>query len=390
MWQGNKLVVWFGLLIFLGGCAGITPSQPQPPKPTGGGTSAQSSILYVGSLLPDPLYFVPSNIPDELAAFRIESDGSLTKLGAFGSSVFPMGFDFTGGLASGGRWLFADTSLATSTDSGIREFHINSDGSLTLGADVSKAGFLVGIVAVDPSGAWLIANGAQGQQAFRIQSDGTLSPGALTPFTGRVTITAPARGAPALFDPTGQFFIVADMNSATLSGVYRLDMNTGSFTLNAPLPAEYGGRVMGFTADGRHLLQANGDDHSTFDFSIFDWDPDRGTLTLHGHSQPVNAFAGAFATADNLIFLQANPQCEVFRFDPTTASITDTGQRFPSLTGWQFRIVADANTHTVIQGLPDNRTAIWKYDPGSGAVTAAPGSPHPAGTVPMLMDLIHQ
>jgi hypothetical protein len=93
--------------------------------------------------------------------------------------------------------------------------------------------------------------------------------------------------------------------------------------------------------------------------------------------------------ADNLIFVQGIPNNAVLRFDPTTATISDTGQRFDNNTVESGSLFADSRTHTVIGTSPGgNLVGIWKYDPTTGVAQTVSGSPYPAAQNAYILEVL--
>ena len=368
-------------LTFLIGCGESTQNIPniaqsQPPVP-------QGTFVYVGGIAASPSAVFPTTDTDILTSYQVQSDGSLKRLGAFDSSLLPLNIFQS---AAAGPWLFT-------CDGSPRclEFRVDSTGNLVRGADISGAR-LMEVAGIDPSGNWLFASTTQGERAFRIQSDGSLVPGPNTPAPPQ-----PPGAFPGLlsfhiitFDPTGNFAFAWNATGQTEDpGVYRFDATQGTFTRVSSLPPQgvraIGSSFQGFTSDGRHAIGVVETPQGAGDVYVFDWDPGAGNLVVHSHGvltvPDVSDFHPAFmAMADNFLFVEGGISDNVvFRFDPTTGTISDTGQRFPNNAVLDGPLRADARTHTVVATAPfGNLVGIWKYDSQTGATQTVSGSPYPA------------
>jgi hypothetical protein len=153
---------------------------------------------------------------------------------------------------------------------------------------------------------------------------------------------------------------------------------------------------MGFTSDGRHAIGVQKPETGLGgDVYIFDWDPNAGILSVHSHeilnlTDVSDFFPGFMAMADDFIFVEGGiSDNAVLRFDPATATISDTGQRFPNDAVENGPLFADPRTHTVIGTAPSgNLVGIWKYDPTSGATQTVPGSPYPAAQNAYILEVL--
>jgi hypothetical protein len=378
--------------IFLTGCGGrmqmAGPSAPaQPP------TVPQGTFVYVGGIAASPSAVFPTTNTDVLTSYQVQVDGSLKRLGAFDRSTLPENI-FESSAA--GPWLFTCDGSPN-----CLEFRVDATGNLVLGTDISNAK-LIQIAAIDPTGNWLIATTARGEQAFRIQPDGSLVPGPQTPAPPEPPGTLPGLLSFFImtFDPTGNFVFARDL---TVIGedpaVYRFDSKNGTFTRVSALPSEGVTAIdsffMGFTSDGRHAIGVQKTPAGAGDVYVFDWDPTAGSLTVHSHAiltvpDMVEFFPAFMAMADNLIFVAGGPTDNVvFRFDPATATISDTGQRFPNNAVENGPLRADSRTHTVVGTSPGgNLVGIWKYDPVSGTTLTVPGSPYAAAQNPYIVGVL--
>jgi len=350
----------------------------------------QGTFVYVGEQAMDPLSIIPTTNSDALASYQVMADGSLKKIGAFDRSAFPAAIFES---VAAGTWVFACDERPA-----CQEFRVDNTGNLVRGADISSVHH---VGAIDPTATWLIASTNQGEQAFRIQADGTLLPGPRTP----VALPQPPATPDVMgffiktFDPTGHYVFARNLLDETQPpAVFALDASNGTFVQAALLPAEIfaiGSHFMGFTPDGRHALAVQETLQGTGDVYVFDWDPGTASLAVHNHGVLTVAgipgfFPSFMATADDLIFIEGGPGevNVVFRFDAATATLLDTGQRFPQDMVSGAPIRADSKTHTVIGTTTGgNLIGVWKYDPVTGATSRAPGSPFASGETPEIMGL---
>lgn len=388
----------FGLLVacsllFLIACNSMRMATPAP-TPTQSPAVPQGTFVYVGGIAASPDSVFPTSDTDELTSYQVQPDGSLKRLGAFDRSVLPQAIFES---AAAGPWLFTCDASGN-----CFEFRVDDTGNLMHGTDISKT-HLIQIASIDPSGMWLIASDAHGEHAFRIQPDGTLVAGPDTPGP------SPAPGTnPGLlnffiprFDPTGNFAFATSMTALGEDpAVYRFDATSGTFTRvsSLPGPGVTAGEstFMGFTSDGRHAIGVQKPETGFGgDVYIFDWDPNAGILAVHSHAilnltDVSDFFPGFMAMADNFIFVEGGiSDNAVLRFDPATATISDTGQRFPNDAVENGPLFADARTHTVIATAPGgNLVGIWKYDPTSGATQTVPGSPYPAAQNAYVLEVL--
>ena len=385
----------FGLLIFsslllLTACNSVQMASPTPTPPV----VPQGTFVYVGGIAASPDSVFPTSDTDELTSYQVQSDGSLKRLGAFDRSALPLAIFES---AAAGPWFFTSDAGGN-----CLEFRVDNTGNLVHGADISTA-HLIQIAGIDPTGHWLIASDARGEHAFRIQADGTLVAGPDTPAP-----PPPPGSFPGLlsffimrFDPTGNF---AFARTLTVPGedpaVYRFNSNSGTFTRVSSLPGlgitAVDSIFMGFTSDGRHAIGVQKPSvGSGGDVYIFDWDPNAGVLSVHSHgilnlTDVSDFFPGFMAMADNFIFVEGGiTDNVVLRFDPATATISDTGQRFPNDTVENGPLFADSRTHTVVGTAPGgNLVGIWKYDPTTGATQTVSGSPYPAAQNAYILQVL--
>jgi hypothetical protein len=373
--------------ISLTGCGGVQIAKPIPmPVATG----PQGTFVYIGGQAQDPLSFTPTANTDALASYQVMGDGSLKRLGAFDRSAFPAAIVES---VAAGPWVFTCDDRPA-----CQEFRVDNTGNLVRGADISNVHH---VGAIDPTATWLIASTNQGEQAFRIQADGTLLPGPRTP----VRIPQPPATPDLMgffiitFDPTGSYVFAWDtLDINDPPGVFRFDISTGAFTRVAPLLPELTAVnffFRGFTSDGRHAIGVQNTDRGQGDVYIFDWDPGTASLTVHSHgvllvNDVSDFFPGFMAMADNLVFVQGGiSQNVVFRFDPASGTMSDTGQRFSqdAVTA-NAPMRADPKTHTVMGTFESgNLIGVWKYDPATGSTKAVPGSPYASGQTPEIVGL---
>ena len=374
------------ILLFLIACNSMPMATPAP-TPTQSPAVPQGTFVYVGGIAASPDSVFPTSDTDELTSYQVQPDGSLKRLGAFDRSVLPQAIFES---AAAGPWLFTCDASGN-----CLEFRVDANGNLARGADISSA-HIFQIAGIDPAGKWLIATTARSEKAFQIQADGTLLPGPDTPAPPQPPGTNPGELSFFImrFDPTGNFAFAKNLTGVTEDpAVYRFDATGGTFTRVSSLPGPGVTAIdsffMGFTSDGRHaigvqVLSAG----PGGDVYIFDWDPDAGVLSVHSHGIS-GLFPSFIAMADNLIFVEGIPDNAVLRFDPATATITDTGQRFANDAVESGSLFADSRTHTVIGTAPGgNLVGIWKYDPASGATQTVPGSPYPAAQNAYILEVL--
>lgn len=388
----------FGLLatcslLFLIACNSMQMATPTP-TPTQSPAVPQGTFIYVGGIAASPDSVFPTSDTDELTSYQVQPDGSLKRLGAFDRSVLPQAIFES---AAAGPWLFTCDASGN-----CLEFRVDANGNLARGADISSA-HIFQIASIDPTGKWLIASDARGEHAFRIQSDGTLVAGPDTPGSSPAPGTNPGDLPFFLlrFDPTGNFAFATSMTALGEDpAVYRFDSTNGTFTRVSSLPGPgipvIGSSFMGFTADGRHAIGVQKPETGFGgDVYIFDWNPNAGVLSVHSHgilnlTDVSDFFPGFMAMADDFIFVEGGiSDNAVLRFDPATATISDTGQRFPNDAVENGPLFADSRTHTVVATSPDgNLVGIWKYDPTSGTTSTVLGSPYPAAQNAYILEVL--
>ncbi|HET9284480.1 MAG TPA: hypothetical protein VFR24_21205 [Candidatus Angelobacter sp.] len=374
------------ILLFLIACNSMQMATPAP-TPTQSPAVPQGTFVYVGGIAASPDSVFPTNDTDELTSYQVQQDGSLKRLGAFDRSALPQAIFES---AAAGPWLFTCDASGN-----CLEFRVDANGNLARGADISSA-HIFQIAGIDPAGKWLIATTARSEKAFQIQADGTLLPGPDTPAPPPPPNTNPGLMSFFImrFDPTGNFAFARKLTGSTEDpAVYRFDSNNGTFTRVSSLPGPgvtaIGSLFMGFTSDGRHAIgEQELSAGPEADVYIFDWDSDAGVLSVHSHGVS-DLFPAVIAMADNLIFVQGSPNNAVLRFDPTTVTISDTGQRFDNNAVEDGLLFADSRTHTVIGTSPGgNLVGIWKYDPTSGVTQTVPGSPYPAAQNAYILEVL--
>lgn len=381
------------ILVFLIACGSVqsaTPASPPPQSPA----VPQGTFVYVGAIAASPSAVFPTSDTDALTSYQVQPDGSLKRLGAFDRSTLPLAIFES---AAAGPWLFTCDGNAN-----CLEFRVDGSGNLVRGVDISSA-HLIQIAGIDPAGKWLIATTAHGEQAFQIQPDGALVSGPNTPAPPQPPGTNPGLLSFFImrFDPTGNFAFAKNLTGPGEDpAVYRFNSSTGIFTRVSSLPGPgvtaIESSFMGFTSDGKHAIGVQ-KPSSGFggDVYIFDWDPDAGALSVHSHGilnlLDVGDFYPAFmGMADNLIFVEGGiTDNAVLRFDPATATISDTGQRFPNDAILDGPIFVDSRTHTVVGTSPGgNLVGIWKYDPQTGATQTVHGSPYPAAQNAYILEIL--
>ncbi|HEY6969469.1 MAG TPA: hypothetical protein VJA94_09705 [Candidatus Angelobacter sp.] len=337
----------------------------------------------------------PTTNPFSIISYHIGPDGSLNQVGSVDKSLFPFSV-FEGTV--GGPWLFACDLDSTLRPGRCLEFRLKVDGSIVPGADISGMGFSH-VAAVDPSGEWLLTFdfGTLGTRIFRIRADGSLllGPTPLFQNIGMAGLDLNGRLAASRFDPTGNFFIARDVSDAsTTSGIYRFDAATGTFSFASSLPAEFfRTRPLGFSADGKRLLQENTDDEPDLpaDIYVFSWDSQRGVLALSGRLHIPFPEGAVYAAADNLLFVVSNFSngLKAFRVDPATLSATDTGQFFSPDGDSTGQLVVNSKSHTMMLASPEeNIISVSRYDPATGKVIEINGSPYSSCQNVMVVSLL--
>jgi len=386
------LLVTFTLLV-LTACSSVQMATPGP-TPAQSPAVPQGTFVYVGGIAESPDSVFPTSDTDELTSYRVQPDGGLKRLGAFDRSALPQAIFES---AAAGPWFFTCDASGN-----CLEFRVDDTGNLVHGADISKT-HLIQIAGIDPAGKWLIASDALGEHAFRIQADGTLAAGPDTPAPPQPPGTNPGLLSFFImrFDPTGNFAFARNLTGLSEDpAVYRFNSNNGTFTRVSSLPGlgvtAIESIFMGFTSDGRHAIGVQKPSAGPGgDVYIFDWDSNAGILSVHSHgimnlTDVSDFFPGFMAFADDFVFVEGGISDNVvLRFDPLTATLSDTGQRFPNDAVENGPLFADARTHTVIGTAPDgNLVGIWKYDPTTGATQMVSGSPYPAAQHAYILEVL--
>lgn len=367
-------------------------AQNTPPPAT-------ASYLYVAGTWPDPVYFHASPLKDQISEFAVlATDSSLTRIGAVPNSnpAFPGGVH---ALAQGGPWLFVDGGASGPW----LVYRIESDGSLGEGKPAITEHYPA-VIALEPTGHWAIwrQDLMHGPvfNLYRVSDNGTLTDARPLPFDCFLyPLYNGTFQTGSFFDPSGTLFFALPVPSykPACNGVYKFDAVIGGFSaapVVAPELKQPGLSILGLDATGTHLYTALaltevGAAHPSAEVLVFDVDPKAGAVTLHSRGEKIvgnNAvFAGGF------IFAQSAPTMYVYRIDPATEKVTDTGQRAATNNGWNIMLAADANTNTLAVPVPDDNTVeVYHWDAQTGALAPAPGSPYQTGTAPWIALIVNR
>ena len=373
--------------ILLEGCSSI-----QADKVNQSPAGAQSTFVYVGEMATTPgAISTPAANTDALTSYQLQIDGSLKLLGSLDRSVLPDGILE---YASAGPWIFTCDARPV-----CQEFRADDIGKLVAGADISAQG-LHHVGVVHPSGNWLIASNTQGEQVFRIQADGNL-----TPVPNFIFPPPPPPIPPdamqlsiVTFDPTGNLVLAVDpVNVVDMPGGFIFDPTNGTLKRSSVIfqLVLTGFHFVGFTSDGRHAIGVQKTDAGTGAIQIFDWDPNTGNMTFHGQanlplSDVMGFFPSSLAIAGDLIFVQGGiTDSVVLRFDPASVTISDTGQRFPNDFVVNGSLRADERAHTLVATSPLSALiGVWTYNPMTGETRRSPGSPLPSGQNPQILGIL--
>jgi 6-phosphogluconolactonase (cycloisomerase 2 family) len=254
------------------------------------------------------------------------------------------------------------TEGAQPTGNGVYVFKVNSNGSLTpvAGSPFTGQDF-IGWIAVDPSGKYLYGVGSNSVTAFAID----VTSGALTPLPGSpysISTGSCSADADSVIDPFGYFVYTGDATAGDVSG-FAIEASTGTLTSAAGSPYPVNGGctsnpyatdrpvAIAIEATGRYLYVANSTNGP--DISIFSINAGNGALTFVADT---SSEPGGYCGASTL---RPDPSGNfLYSFSPAPDNLC-TGPTPPQ---------------TSVIGLSINHS--------TGALTPVPGSPYaiPLGT----------
>lgn len=232
------------------------------------------------------LVFVANQAANSISVFSISSGGGLTPVSG---SPFPASSPFGLAINSSGTVLYASNfpdSSASDLNS-VSAFSISSSGALTpLSSSPfpdanSAAGFAASIgILADPNGRFVFAadHMAEDVVAFRINSDGALTPTASLPTPATTCATSchhnPLRLA---VDPMDKFLYWTNVQNGTVSV---FNINNGNLALVAETPAGAHPFGLAFDPTGSFLYVVNKADDTISGFSV---NTSTGTLSPLSH-----------------------------------------------------------------------------------------------------------
>ena len=310
------LILTLGLTALLtacggGGGGGSAPAPPSPPGPTYSehlyvGNSADTNISQytintsIGNLTaktpasvntsgrqnwvaisPDGNYPYTTNkdvstVPftHKVSQFRIEDDGTLTKIADYTTGDDPWGV----ALNPAGTFLY----VANSSDGTITQFTVNkTDGTLApngLAQTATPALTTPQVIAIDPSGQFLYVTDFFNNRIalYTIEADGTLLHVNSINHSTTAPISSPLNMA---IEPTGKYLYIANLGSDNIS-VFGINSLNGSLAAlgNAGSGSGPGADLSSLVIDsaGENLYSTNNLDGTISHFSI---DPTTGLLT---------------------------------------------------------------------------------------------------------------
>jgi 6-phosphogluconolactonase len=198
------------------------------------------------------------------------------------------------------------------------------------------------------------------------------------------------------FRPDGLFAYVSNTNGGNAGSisVYSVD-STGALTaVGSPVPVENGPADLTIDATGTHLYVPNRGSHS---ISVFSIDPTAGTLT------PVGAGAAGAGPGPQLVVIDPTGKYAYasssygedvwgYSIDPTTGDLTPVaGSPFSSGAGSRPLFInidpSGQFAYTANNGIGINNVFGWTIDPGTGTLTAIPGTPTASGKQPFVVSI---
>ncbi len=234
-----------GRFLYVGGGAANTPGSvfvyPIDESGVAASTPIQTatSIDRATSLAIDPggRFLFATGSPTAatsgaISRFQIESDGTLTSLGA--NTVDGVGLGPTSvKIHPNGNFLYiVNAHFNNAATEHVSAYRIETDGQLTHLGSLGSAGFIRSLSALSPSGSHLyVAKSALGTDAslsiYEVQANGSLS------FVGDSdTINQAARGVAA--DSSGQFLYLTAGGPTALIAEFEVDSVDGTLTLIRP------------------------------------------------------------------------------------------------------------------------------------------------------------
>jgi 6-phosphogluconolactonase (cycloisomerase 2 family) len=337
------------------------------------------------------LYCASSN-PDGVLGFAIDpASGALSALSGspFSAGTNPFGV----ALNATGSTLY----VANSGSANVSVFSVDpASGALTIVAGspfATGGGTEISGITVSPDGRTIyVANfGSSNVSALKVESGGTLSPVAGSPFV----VDSSPRGV--LIDPTGKFMYVPALSACeveifaiaadgSLSAVNRIRTRQQA----AAIAFSYGGAAVTTTPKFAYATNLGSNTVSAFAVSGAD-----GSLTPAGAgSFPTGAqpFGVASDPRGRFVYVSngQNPLTGTYEqsisgftvnVDGTLAGMT--GSPFPAGRGTTGLTVESSGRFLYAANFYDQSLSAYTLDPSTGALTEIAGSPFPTGIEPV-------
>ena len=264
-------------------------------------------------------------------------------------------------------------------------------------------------IAVDPKArfAYVANRGDDTISAYAISGTGALTPVPGSPFLQDPAVTGELPVSVAV-DPAGKFVFVANYNYRTVRA-YHIDQNTGALTQapGSPFPAGTNPQSVTVDLSGKFVYVANGYHNGNGTVSAYTIDQTAGSLTpIPGspftvptdHSKtgfpapgtmPCSITVHATATGQAL-YVADSFQNDIWQY--VIEGATGALALFPtspfSVPGGPYSVKANSSGPFIYASnsypsYPTGSVAGYTIDAVSGSLTAVPGSPFMAGTVPV-------
>ena len=256
------------------GSSTCTPSGPGINQGGGGNTITQTAFEYFSDDL--------STVQMAAAGLNVGNDQAFLPISSFVSPPLPVGsnnFEDGGMVVVGKKFLYAAYSNNT-----VYGFSI--DGSTAALVPVSsQSPYTVPIptaMAVDPAGNFLFVGGSTGISVFRVNSDGTLTAVAGSPFS---TTSSPSQ---MTTDGVGKYLYAVETSGIV---AYSYDATSGLLTPVTGGPFQTMAQVSG-ESTGKYIIGITAQDGatSTADSHVYVFSITAGTGALTGPTAFITAF----------------------------------------------------------------------------------------------------
>jgi hypothetical protein len=247
---------------------------------TGSGSGSAGNNVYGIALTPDGRFLATTHataasVVEQVSIFRVNADATLTGAGTFTTPDSPLD----------AVWIKNDVLAITRTNTSLSDhvyvYRYDPTGPTFTQIDVEDAGNFTAYVELSPDGQWLVAADSTGLtiRTFRVENDGTLTPGITTP-TGTYVLDPgfSSQGRLRLYGGGGISggseaipgfdFNIADGSCTALAG---------SPFVSSPLNSSP--KLAVATTDGRFMLIGHGSSSEVRTFSL---DEGSGALTDTG------------------------------------------------------------------------------------------------------------